>query len=56
MIPMSEPHLLDSARVTTHYNHGRPHSALGPGVPIPQKHEVDLLETAIAWRRVRSSL
>ncbi len=42
-IPMSEIHLRSILREwTTHYNHGRPHSALGPGVPDPpQKHEVD---------------
>jgi transposase InsO family protein len=36
MIPMSEAHLRSILRVwRTHYNSGRPHSALGPGVPDP---------------------
>jgi putative transposase len=43
MIPMSEVHLRSILREwMSHYNHGRPHSALGPGVPDPpQKHGVD---------------
>ena len=42
MIPVSEVHLRSILREwTTHYNHGRPHSALGPGVPDPpQKPEI----------------
>ena len=36
MIPMSEAHLRAILREwVTHYNRGRPHSALGPGVPDP---------------------
>ena len=36
MIPMSEAHLRSILREwVTHYNGGRPHSALGPGVPDP---------------------
>ena len=36
MIPMSEGHLRSILREwVTHYNRGRPHSALGPGVPDP---------------------
>jgi transposase InsO family protein len=36
MIPLSEAHLRSILREWTgHYNHGRPHSALGPGVPDP---------------------
>jgi putative transposase len=36
MIPMSEAHLRSILRVwSAHYNGGRPHSALGPGVPDP---------------------
>jgi putative transposase len=42
MIPMSEAHLRSILRVwTTHYNRGRPHSALGPGVPDPPKEPVE---------------
>jgi len=36
MIPVSEAHLRTMlAEWVTHYNSGRPHSALGPGVPDP---------------------
>ena len=36
MLPMSEAHLRSILREwVTHYNGGRPHSALGPGVPGP---------------------
>ena len=39
---MSEAHLRSILKCwVTHYNGGRPHSALGPGVPDPpEKHEV----------------
>jgi transposase InsO family protein len=38
MIPMSEAHLRSILREwVTHTNRGRPHSALGPGVPGPPK-------------------
>ena len=38
MIPMSAAHLRSILREwMTHYNQGRPHSALGPGVPDPPK-------------------
>ena len=38
MIPLSEAHLRSILREwVTHYNRGRPHSALGPGVPDPPK-------------------
>lgn len=36
LIPLSESHLRSILRVwVAHYNHGRPHMALGPGVPGP---------------------
>src|SRR5437867_1570287 len=36
MIPMSDAHLRAILKCwVTHYNRGRPHSALGPGVPDP---------------------
>ena len=36
MIPLSEGHLRSILKEwTAHYNRGRPHSALGPGVPDP---------------------
>jgi transposase InsO family protein len=38
VIPLSEAHLRSILREwTTHYNRGRPHSSLGPGVPDPPK-------------------
>ena len=37
MIPLSERHLREILKeYVTHYNRGRPHSALGPGVPEPE--------------------
>jgi putative transposase len=44
LIPVSEAHLRAILRCwVTHYNGGRPHSALGPGVPDPpEKHEAIL--------------
>jgi len=36
LIPLSEPHLRVILRIWgSHYNHSRPHMALGPGVPDP---------------------
>ena len=36
LIPLSEPHLKHVLREwVTHYNHGRPHKSLGPGIPAP---------------------
>jgi transposase InsO family protein len=36
MIPLTETHLLRILKVwMIHYNHGRPHTALGPGIPHP---------------------
>jgi putative transposase len=42
LIPVSEAHLRAILKCwVTHYNSGRPHSALGPGVPDPpRKHRV----------------
>jgi putative transposase len=38
MLPISEAHLCSILREwVTHYNHARPHSALGPGVPGPPR-------------------
>ena len=40
LIPMSEAHLRAILKCwATHYNSGRPHSALGPGVPDPPKEQ-----------------
>jgi hypothetical protein len=36
LIPLSESHLRSILKAWVgHYNHGRPHMALGPGVPDP---------------------
>jgi len=41
MIPLSEAHLRSILKSwITHYNRGRPHSALGPGVPDPPKESM----------------
>jgi putative transposase len=38
VIPLSEKHLRKTLREwVSHYNHGRPHSALGPGIPTDTK-------------------
>ena len=38
VIPLSEKHLRKTLREwVSHYNHGRPHSALGPGIPADTK-------------------
>ena len=40
LIPMSEAHLRAILKCwATHYNRGRPHSALGPGVPDPPQDQ-----------------
>jgi transposase InsO family protein len=41
MIPLSEAHLRSILRTwRNHYNTGRPHSALGPGIPDPPQESV----------------
>jgi len=41
LIPLSESHLRSILRAWAgHYNHGRPHMALGPGVPDPPSEVV----------------
>jgi putative transposase len=48
LIPLSEAHLRAILKCwVTHYNGGRPHSALGPGVPDPPKNQevIPKLET-----------
>ena len=41
LIPFNERHLQMTVRDwTTHYNRGRPHSALGPGLPEPLSYQV----------------
>ena len=39
MIPLTEQHLGKTLRSwLLHYNRGRPHSSLGPGLPEPPPH------------------
>ena len=41
MIPLSERHLAMIVKEWgIHYNRGRPHSSLGPGVPEPNQEKV----------------
>jgi transposase InsO family protein len=41
LIPLTESHLRDiMTRWVTHYNRGRPHSSLGPGLPDPPPDRV----------------
>jgi putative transposase len=41
LLPINERHLRRIvAEFTTHYNRGRPHSALGPGIPEPPQDSV----------------
>ena len=57
MIPLSEAHLRSILREwVTHYNRGRPHSALGPGVPDPPQRvaAVQKCKSGIDWPRGRS--
>ena len=64
VIPISEAHLRSILREwTTHYNKGRPHSSLGPGVPDPPKGCVKVPKStsrhrlaAVALVRVKSVL
>ena len=41
LMPFNERHLQKIVREwTTHYNRGRPHAALGPGLPEPMSEQV----------------
>jgi len=41
LIPITESHLREMLKSwVAHYNHGRPHSSLGPGVPGPPQPEL----------------
>jgi putative transposase len=43
LIPLTEEHLRKTLRSwSAHYNHGRPHSSLGPGLPAPPNLPVSL--------------
>jgi putative transposase len=57
MIPMSEVHLRSILKEwTIHYNRGRPHSALGPGVPDPPKESVQVPKSESRHRLAGSAL
>jgi putative transposase len=57
MIPMSEAHLRSILREwRTHYNQGRPHSSLGPGVPDPPKESMVALKSESRHRLVPNVL
>jgi len=46
MIPFSERHLRKIlSEWIAHYNHGRPHRSLGPGLPVPEPTSVALPKT-----------
>jgi transposase InsO family protein len=50
LIPLSEAHLRRTLKSwVTHYNRGRPHLALGPGVPDPPANSIVPLSTCV-WR------
>jgi transposase InsO family protein len=62
MIPFSERHLRKIlSEWIAHYNHGRPHRSLGPGLPVPKPTPVVLPETnrhqlPRGWRVVTKSV
>ena len=57
VIPISEAHLRSILREwTTHYNQGRPHSALGPGVPDPPKECVKVPKSTSRHRLAAGAL
>jgi transposase InsO family protein len=57
VIPMSEAHLRSILREwRAHYNQGRPHSSLGPGVPDPPKESVVALKSESRHRLVTDML
>ena len=50
VIPFNERHLKLILRSwTTHFNHGRPHMSLGPGIPAPVYSSRAKARTAIAF-------
>ena len=57
MIPISEAHLRSIPREwVAHYNGGRPHSALGPGVPAPPGGSVRQPEAETRYRWMPGAL
>jgi putative transposase len=44
VIPLNERHVRSVlAEWVAHYNHGRPHASLGPGIPDPQGEKISEL-------------
>jgi transposase InsO family protein len=57
MIPVSEAHLRSILRTwRNHYNNGRPHSALGPGIPDPPPQFVCIPKSATRYRMLARAL
>ncbi len=57
LIPMSEAHLRAILKCwVTHYNGGRPHSVLGPGVPDPPENEAVVAKLATRHRLAAGAL
>jgi transposase InsO family protein len=57
LIPMSEAHLRVILRCWgTHYNGGRPHSMLGPGVPDPPRGAAVVLKSETRYRLAAGAL
>ena len=57
LIPLSEAHLRTILKLwVTHYNRGRPHSVLGPGVPDPRENEKVVLKPETRHRLASDAL
>ena len=57
LIPLSEAHLRTILQLwVTHYNRGRPHSVLGPGVPDPPENEEVVLKPETRHRLASDAL
>jgi len=57
MVPVSEPHLRSILKCwVTHYNRGRPHSSLGPGVPDPPPKRAVLPRSKLRHRLAADAL
>src|SRR5580765_5275428 len=62
MIPFGEKHLRTNLREwVRHYNHGRPHRSLGPGLPIAapepaRQSPINRYQIPQGWRVVKKSI
>lgn len=57
LIPMSERHLRSNAEIlVVHYDRGRPHSSLGPGVPDPPQELAVIPQSASRHRLAAGAL